>query len=166
MVFQDKRFAEFFIYSIYTIVVFYLEVLLPRPFIWGKWGISNAFILFLIYKKYPLDWYIALAFVKSIFSGIITGNLLTPVFLFSISGGIVSVLVMYCLLNLNMFSFLSISIVSSIFNNITQLWVADLIGILSWSLYVVWAVIIYSIVTGSVTGILSSYFIKNEFNFQ
>ncbi len=163
---DKKRFLEFVVISVYALIIFYFEALLPRPFIWIKWGFANAFILFLIYKRYPFYWYLLLVIVKSSVGGLVTGNIFTPIFLFSLCGGIGSFLIMYILFNMKIFSIPIISIYGSIVSNSIQLFLAFYLGILKTMVMLFWWIIIFSIITGTVTGIISLFIIKHEFNYK
>jgi len=154
---RSRRIAEIAIFSASAVVVYVFETFIPRPFPWMRFGFANIIILISLYL---LGFRISLLVVvmKSVLGGMLVGNLFTPTFIFSISGGIISLITMALILAAvpRFFSPLGISIWGALAHNLTQLIVASLIFIGRFEiLYLFPFFIILSVITGSITGIIS-----------
>ncbi len=159
---RSKRIAEVSIFTASAVVIYVIETFIPRPLPWLRFGFSNIIVLIALYL---LGFKPALLVtgLKSILGALIVGNLFTPAFLFSISGGIVSLSIMALLLSLfpYLFSPLGISIWGAAAHNLTQLLIASLLFIGRLEvLHLFPFFIILSVVTGTITGIISLLVLK------
>ncbi|MDR1586470.1 MAG: Gx transporter family protein [Treponema sp.] len=73
-----------------------LEYLIPKPFPFMRIGLANLPLLLALDLFSPADFFL-LAFLKTIGQGILTGTLVSYVFLFSLAGTISSAVLMYAL---------------------------------------------------------------------
>ena len=141
---------------IFSYVEFLVPVPVPIPGV--KLGLANLVIIIAIYRlgfRY--------AFSINILRITLSGLLFSGVFgiMYSLAGGILSILVMYALYKTNLFSIVGISMAGGVFHNLGQLFAACIIvsnfGLLSY----------FSVlfVTGMASGILigiAAYFINTR----
>ena len=152
---KSKRLTRISIMIVLSVVVNIIERYLPNlSFVPGaKWGFSNVVIiigtLFLNFKELFI-----IGFLRSVFTSFAIGTFLSIQFYLSLAGSISSVCIMYILSKKNVFSFLGVSVAGSTTSNVSQLFI--------YSLFTSFAVLnylpvltIFSVLTGSVTGIIS-----------
>lgn len=140
----------------------YIEALIPLnigvPGI--KLGIANLVIIIALYKlnfKY--------AFSINVIRIIVTGLLFTGLFgaLYSLSGGTLSLIIMYLLKKTNRFSIVGVSMAGGVFHNLGQLVIAALI-VATPKLFFYFPVLLFS---GMLTGIgigIFAYYLINRLN--
>ena len=104
----------------------YIEAIIPINFgIPGiKLGLANLIVVVGFYSMKTTD-VIAVSLVRIFLSGLLFGNLMS--ILYSLSGGILSIIVMLLLKRLHKFSIVGVSIAGGVFHNIGQIIVAMLI---------------------------------------
>lgn len=159
---RSKRIAEVSIFTASAVVIYVIETFIPRPLPWLRFGFSNIIVLIALYLL-GFKPALLVAGLKSILGALILGNLFTPAFLFSISGGIVSLSIMALLLSLfpHLFSPLGISIWGAAAHNLIQLLIASLLFIGRLEvLHLFPFFIILAVVTGTITGIISLLVLK------
>lgn len=130
-----------------------------------KLGLANIVTLLSIMMLGSTDAVIIVA-VRCFLAAMIGGNAIS--FLFSITGGLLSVLVMVLLWRyLNKYiSIVSISMLGAVFHNIGQLFVASLL-VRNFSVYIILPVLMISaIVTGYLVGIVTKQLYKSLGNRQ
>ena len=123
---MSKRVAKCGLLIALAMVFSYVEVLIPFNFgIPGiKLGLANLIVVVGFYSMKTTD-VIAVSLVRIFLSGLLFGNLMS--ILYSLSGGILSIIVMLLLKRLHKFSIVGVSIAGGVFHNIGQLIVAMLI---------------------------------------
>lgn len=123
---MSKRVAKCGLLIALAMVFSYVEVLIPFNFgIPGiKLGLANLIVVVGFYSMKTTD-VIAVSLVRIFLSGLLFGNLMS--ILYSLSGGILSIIVMLLLKRLHRFSIVGVSIVGGVFHNIGQIIVAMLI---------------------------------------
>lgn len=123
---MSKRVAKCGLLIALAMVFSYVEVLIPFNFgIPGiKLGLANLIVVVGFYSMKTTD-VIAVSLVRIFLSGLLFGNLMS--ILYSLSGGILSIIVMLLLKRLHKFSIVGVSIAGGVFHNIGQIIVAMLI---------------------------------------
>ena len=123
---MSKRVAKCGLLIALAMVFSYVEVLIPFNFgIPGiKLGLANLIVVVGFYSMKTTD-VIAVSIVRIFLSGLLFGNLMS--ILYSLSGGILSIIVMLLLKRLHRFSIVGVSIAGGVFHNIGQIIVAMLI---------------------------------------
>ncbi len=123
---MSKRVAKCGLLIALAMVFSYVEVLIPFNFgIPGiKLGLANLIVVVGFYSMKTTD-VIAVSLVRIFLSGLLFGNLMS--ILYSLSGGILSIIVMLLLKRLHRFSIVGVSIAGGVFHNIGQIIVAMLI---------------------------------------
>ncbi len=154
---QDRltaRLAFAAMFATLALIFSYIEVLIPIPVpIPGvKLGIANLVILIAIYR---MDF--RYAFAINIIRIVVAGLLFSGVFgmLYSLSGGILSLLAMYLLYRTGLFSTVGISMAGGVMHNLGQLALACLI-LSNLTLMGYFAILMFSgLISGILIGILS-----------
>lgn len=120
---MSKRVAKCGLLIALAMVFSYVEVLIPFNFgIPGiKLGLANLIVVVGFYSMKTTD-VIAVSLVRIFLSGLLFGNLMS--ILYSLSGGILSIIVMLLLKRLHRFSIVGVSIAGGVFHNIGQIIVA------------------------------------------
>lgn len=154
---QDRRtsrlaFAAMF--AALALIFSYVEVLIPVPVpIPGvKLGIANLVILIAIYRM-NFRYAFAINLVRICVAGLLFNGLFGM--LYSLSGGLLSLLVMYALQKTGMFSMVGISMAGGVMHNLGQLALACAI-VSNLTLMSYFSVLMFSgLISGILIGILS-----------
>lgn len=148
-------------YSLFTTVALligYVEILVNLPiFIPGmKLGLGNILIIVIIYLL-DIRGAIAVSFLKIFLTSLLFSGFGS--FMYSLGGGIFSLIVMWICKKSNLFSVIGVSIMGGIFHNIGQLLVAViLIENLNLMYYGV-LLIIFGTISGIIVGIVGNIMI-------
>lgn len=97
-----------------------LEFLIPKPFPWMKLGFANISTVIGI-NSFGLKIGLEITILRIIIYGIMTGTIMSPGFIISITAGILSVTVMGLLFKIKLFSIPMISCFGGFTHNIIQL---------------------------------------------
>ena len=136
------------------LLLFIFENYLPRPIPWLKLGLANIATVIALYW---LDWKAAIivSLFRILIGSFFTGNLLTPGFFLSLSGGILAVIAMGLLFHMRIFGIITISVFGAIFHNLGQLLVAIYI---LFKNNVIWYLLPVLFLSGLLTGIIVGLF--------
>lgn len=138
------------------LIIFVFESFLPvLP--WFRPGLGNiATILALLLLGFRDA--VEVTLLRIVLGALVLGRLLTPVFVFALAGGIVSVLVMgFALRSLKVFGPVGVSVLGAVSHNVIQLVVAYLLFVKSSELFIFIPVfVITGVVTGALTGLVSA----------
>lgn len=151
--------AYFGIFTTVALIFSYIESLIPVPIgIPGiKLGLANLVIVVALYKMSVREAGL-LSVLRIVLSGFMFANMFS--ILYSLSGGLLSLLMMSMLKKTNKFSVIGISISGGVFHNIGQLIMASLV-LESFSLtYYLPVLLISGLVTGFIIGIVSNEMLK------
>jgi len=131
----------------------YIEALIPFYFaIPGiKLGLANAAILVTLYM-YGWKEAFLVNVTRILLMGVLFGNIYS--FLFSISGGILSMAVMATFLYSRKFSILGVSVAGGIFHNIGQIIFGVIFFRINEFLYYIPVLLLSGLITGALIGIL------------
>lgn len=153
---NSQKLTKIALLSALALVFGYIESLLPPLFLPGiKLGLSNIVLLFALYKLDKSSAFLIML-VKVCISSLLFSGM--NVFFYSLSGGILSLLVMFIFRN-RYFSIVGISILGGVFHNIGQLLVAGIV-LGKNALYYFPVLIISGAVMGFITGIAASESLK------
>lgn len=132
----------------------YIEVLIPLPIpIPGiKLGLANFVVVLLLYS-YGGKEAALVNFTRIMLSGFIFSNM--SMILYSLAGGIVSLLFMLCCKRMNCFSTKGVSIVGAVSHNLGQLLLAFIIVRTNGLIFYTPFLIIAGVLTGYVIGMLA-----------
>jgi len=138
----------------YAIAIHAFERLIPTPVPWLRFGLANIITLtaLVLYGFRPA---LLITLIRVIVGSILMGTFLGPAFVLSLGAGVVSTIAMGIVhaLTGKLFSPLGISLVGSLFHNLTQLVLAYLFFIGRIEVVLILAPII--LVTGTITGTLN-----------
>ena len=161
-----RRYTVIPLLSAVGAIVFIFESMIPQPVPWAKLGISNiAVILALYYYRFPEA--LSVSWLRVIIGGFFTGGILSPAFVFGITGGLFSAVSMAFALKLTgkKLSPVGISIIGASFHSLGQLTAAYLFFIHQstiWNLFPY--MIMASALTGSIVGFISINILKRTFH--
>jgi heptaprenyl diphosphate synthase len=151
-----NRIAFLSVFTAASITLFVIESFFPIPIPGVRLGLANIFILLAIIF-FGLKEALLIGILKSIIGSLIMARLLTPSFIFSISGTIASTLVMWLIIKNRLpFSLLGISIIGAEAHIIIQLLLATSIFLPGISFFYIFPIyVLSSIITGLVTGFIT-----------
>lgn len=156
---MSKKVATIGVLIALAMIFSYIEVLLPinLGIPGAKLGLANLVVVISLYLL-PLSWTWMISLIRIFLMGILFGNGLS--ILYSISGGILSLLVMSILKKIKGFSITGISISGGVSHNMGQLLMAVVIlGNIKISYYIP-VLLILGMITGIFIGQLSTQIIK------
>jgi heptaprenyl diphosphate synthase len=138
------------------------ESLLPHPIPGVRFGLANIVSLIVLVQIGPGS-AIGVVLLRTLVSSIFLGTFLTPSFVLSISGGLVSILVMIPLYAISAgrrfpaFGFVGISVAGSVSHVLTQLLVVYALFVPARGVWLVWPWLALSaVVMGIITGLVAS----------
>lgn len=144
-----------------AIVLNILESFIP-VFIPGvKLGLANIIILIMLYEFKPYE-ALAVDVLRILLVGLLRGNFLSPTFIMSLSGGMLSFLVMYLFSRIKVFSPIGVSVLGAISHAIGQVIVAIFILGSQAVMYYLPFIGLLSIATGVFSGIITQIYLKKS----
>jgi heptaprenyl diphosphate synthase len=120
----------------------------------SKLGLANIVILFVIYL-YGFKDAVFVSLMRVLLVGIIRTGLFNITFFFSLGGAILSVIAMYLSYKFTKLSVVGISIIGSIFHSIGQILIAILILKMPQMIYYLPYLLLLSVPTGIIIGMIS-----------
>ena len=156
---MKNKVAMFGVFTALALIFSYVEAMIPINFgIPGvKLGLANLIVVIVLYKG---DWKDALfiAVARIVLSGFIFGNLFS--ILYSLAGGLLSLLVMILLKKTNAFSIAGVSIGGGAAHNVGQLLVAMFVVQTYQVGYYLPVLLIAGVLTGALIGIVALEVVK------
>lgn len=146
----------------FSLSLFFLEMIVPRPLPFMKIGLSNIIILYLVFKNLYKE-ALLVAMLKVFMGGFFSGVIFTPMIVLSFGGSLLScILMIFCHRFCRFFSIIGVSIIGSFVHLLTQLVLVRMIIIKSDSIFKIYPLIgISSIITGMITGVFALIFLKH-----
>ena len=126
-------------------------------------GLSNIIILFVLYK-YSFKDSLYVSIVRVFLVGLLRTGIFSISFFFSLSGAIFSIIFMYLVKKIKLFSVVGVSIVGSVTHSIGQILIAIFILNNENIIYYLPYLLIFSIPTGIITGIITNKILKYDIN--
>lgn len=156
---MKNRAAYFGVFTALALISSYVETLIPIQFgIPGvKLGLANLIIVIMLYKGTVREAFL-LSVVRILLSGFLFGNLFSIVY--SLAGGIFSLLVMYILKKRGTFSVIGVSIAGGVFHNIGQLGIAMAVVATVKIGYYLPVLLVAGALTGALIGVVSDAVLK------
>ena len=106
---KTKRLCVIAMLLAIAIILNILESFIP-VFVPGvKLGLANMIVLVMLYEFKPAE-ALMVAVLRILLVGVLRGNLLTPTFLMSLSGGVLSFLIMFFFSRVKIFSPIGVSV--------------------------------------------------------
>jgi heptaprenyl diphosphate synthase len=142
------------------LLLFVFEAYLPRPIPWLKLGLANIATIIALYW---LGWRAALtvSIFRILIGSFFTGNLFTPGFFLSVSGGLLAVSAMCVFFSPRIFGVITISVIGALFHNLGQLLIAVYFlfkNPIIW--YLLPVLFLAGLLTGIAIGFISFYLLK------
>ncbi|MBR2861097.1 MAG: Gx transporter family protein [Clostridia bacterium] len=142
-------------------VLSYLETLLPPIFqaVPGiKIGLPNVIIVFILYR-FSLKDACAISLIKVLSAGILFGNAMT--LLYSFSGAVLSLAVMFILKKTEQFSLVGVSIAGGVSHNLGQIIAAIFLLQSAQIGYYMIVLAISGVISGTIIGLLGAGLLKS-----
>jgi heptaprenyl diphosphate synthase len=155
-----KTIAFVGLFTALALIMAYVEILIPPlfPSLPGiKMGLPNIIIVFLLYRRGP-GFAVFVSLLRMVLVTLLFGN--TIMFLYSLAGGILSLLVMILLKRLNFLSTVGVSVAGSVTHNVGQILMAILLLETTEIGYYLIVLTITGIIAGVFVGLCGSALIK------
>jgi heptaprenyl diphosphate synthase len=142
-----------------ALIFSYVEVLLPLPIpVPGiKLGLANLVIVLVLYLKGTKEAFL-LSMVRIILAGFLFGNL--SMILYSLAGGMLSLVVMALFIRMNFFGIIGVSILGAITHNLGQLLLAMYLLETKQIAYYVPILLVAGLICGSLIGMFVARLIE------
>ncbi|MDE6242148.1 MAG: Gx transporter family protein [Anaeroplasmataceae bacterium] len=126
-----------------------------------KLGLANIIILIMLYefKSYEA---LAVDVLRIVLVGLLRGNFLSPTFIMSLSGGLLSFLIMYLFSRIKVFSPIGVSVLGAVSHATGQVIAAILMLGTQAVVYYLPFIGILSIGTGIISGIITRLYLKKS----
>lgn len=125
-----------------------------------KLGLANIVILFVLYE-FSLKDAIYISILRVFLVGIIRTGLFSVSFFFSLGGAVLSIIAMGLVKKYTKLSEIGVSVTGSFFHSLGQIIVASLLINMKAMMYYLPLLLLFSIPTGIITGLISKELIKN-----
>lgn len=145
------------------LVLFVFESYVPHPFPWVRVGLGNVTTLLALFALGPRE-AIVVTVVRATLGPLILGTLLTPVFVFSLGGGLAGAATMILIHRWwgGAFSVVGISVWGALAHNAAQLALAYLLFVRSSALVFLFPLLpVLSAATGIITGLLAHWSLRS-----
>ena len=156
---MKSKAACFGVFTALALIFSYVELLIPIQFgVPGmKLGLANLVIVIFLYKRNAKE-AMLLSVVRILLAGLMFSNLFS--ILYSLAGGILSLIVMAVLKKLETFSVIGVSIAGGIAHNMGQLVIAMVVVETYRIGYYFPILLITGMVTGMLIGVISNEVLK------
>lgn len=144
-----------------AVILGYIESFIPIFIPGVKLGLANVIILIMLYEFKFYEAFIV-DILRILVVALIRATLMTPTFFMSLSGGILSFIVMLIFSRIKVFSIWGVSMLGSIAHGIGQILIAIFIVGTSAVLYYLPFIVLLSIGTGVFSGILAKAYLKRS----
>lgn len=157
---MSKKIAKMGIFVALAMIFTYVELLIPINIgVSGiKLGLANLVVVTGLYLFKPNE-VLLISIVRILLMGILFGNAASLIY--SLSGGILSFIIMLVLKKTNLFSIIAISISGGVFHNIGQIGVAVVVLHNAAILSYLPVLMIAGIITGTLIGFISNRIITS-----
>lgn len=157
---MKNKTAFFGVYIALALILSYVEALIPISFgVPGiKLGLANLIIVIVLYKSRRITDAFIISVIRIILSGFMFGNMFAIIY--SLAGGILSLLVMVFLKSKGSFSLVGVSIAGGVFHNIGQLIVAMIVVETYKISFYLPVLLIAGLITGALIGVVAGEILK------
>lgn len=144
-----------------AIVLNILESFIP-VFIPGvKLGLANIIILIMLYEFKVYEAFLC-DILRIIIVGLLRGSFLSPTFLMSLGGGMLSFIIMLLFSKIKLFSPIGVSVLGAISHSVGQIIFAIIILGSRAVVYYLPFIAILSVFTGILSGVITNVYLKNS----
>ena len=148
-----------------AIVLNMVETLIPIFIPGVKLGLANIIILIMLYEFKPTEALIV-NLLRIIIVGLIRSTLLSPTFLMSLTGGILSYLLMLLFSRGKIFSPIGVSVLGAVGHTVGQIVIAIILLATTAVVYYLPLIALLSVFTGVFSGILARAYLKRSITKQ
>lgn len=148
-----------------AIVLNIVETLIPIFIPGVKLGLANIIILIMLYEFKPTEALIV-NLLRIIIVGLIRSTLLSPTFLMSLTGGILSYLLMLLFSRGKIFSPIGVSVLGAVGHTVGQIVIAIILLDTTAVVYYLPLIALLSVLTGVFSGILARAYLKRSITKQ
>ncbi len=148
-----------------AIVLNMVETLIPIFIPGVKLGLANIIILIMLYEFKPTEALIV-NLLRIIIVGLIRSTLLSPTFLMSLTGGILSYLLMLLFSRGKIFSPIGVSVLGAVGHTVGQIVIANILLDTTAIVYYLPLIALLSVFTGVFSGILARAYLKRSITKQ
>ena len=158
-----RRIYDIIFFAFISSFIATLENMFPRPIPYFRIGFSFIIII-IVLDSFKLREMILLILIKNLSVAIAFAYIFTPPFYLGLCGGIVSVIIMkFMRVFKNTFSFFGISLAGALTSNLSQAFLSKYLFHLPDIKFLVVPVLVLSLITGSVVGIITIFLIKDNY---
>jgi heptaprenyl diphosphate synthase len=157
MMFKTRKLVYFSLFVTLATALSFLEMLLPNPFpLPGiKLGLANIVNLLVLYV-YGIKEGLTVSLLRVLFASFLAGTFFSVAFFLSLSGAILSTLVMAVLINFfSSLSIIGVSIAGAVFHNIGQLLMASVLIQTGYIFFYLPVLLLAGLPTGLSTGYIA-----------
>ena len=158
-----KKFTRLSLMLALSVVLNLIESVIPifSGYIPGlKLGLANIIIIVVLYK-YTFKEVLYISVLRVFLVGILRTGIFSVAFFFSLGGALLSAVIMIIFKKFSKLSIIGISIMGSLFHSIGQILVSIIIIENTSMIYLLPWLLLFSIPTGIITGLIGKNFIKN-----
>ena len=148
-----------------AIVLNMVETLIPIFIPGVKLGLANIIILIMLYEFKPTEALIV-NLLRIIIVGLIRSTLLSPTFLMSLTGGILSYLLMLLFSRGKIFSPIGVSVLGAVGHTVGQIVIANILLDTTAVVYYLPLIALLSVFSGVFSGILARAYLKRSITKQ
>lgn len=148
-----------------AIVLNMVETLIPIFIPGVKLGLANIIILIMLYEFKPTE-ALVVNLLRIIIVGLIRSTLLSPTFLMSLTGGILSYLLMLLFSRGKIFSPIGVSVLGAVGHTVGQIVIAIILLDTTAVVYYLPLIALLSVLTGVFSGILARAYLKRSITKQ
>lgn len=142
-----------------AIVLSILESFIP-VFVPGvKLGLANVIILIMLheFKSYEA---LMVNIIRILLVGLLRGTIMTPTFLMSLSGGMLSFLIMLIFSKIKVFSIIGVSVLGSVSHCLGQILIAIILLSTNAVIYYLPFIGVLSLATGVISGLIAKGYLR------
>ncbi|AKT47532.1 heptaprenyl diphosphate synthase [Eubacterium sulci ATCC 35585] len=159
---RSSRIATTALLAALALIFSYVEAIIPMPIaVPGvKLGIANLAVLIALYR-FDFRYALSINLIRIIVSGLLFNGLFGA--LYAMSGGVLSLIVMWLLKKTNLFSIVGVSMAGGVAHNMGQILVASLL-VSDLRMFMYLPVLMFSgIISGIIIGVIA-YYVQRSLN--
>lgn len=152
---SNRRAAYYGVFAAVALMMSYVEMLIPLPFLVPgmKLGLANVVVVVMLYHMDAKS-ALFISVVRILLAGLLFQGFAG--LLYSLSGGLMSLLAMVLLKKIKGFSIIGVSVVGAVFHNVGQILVAAAVVENLKLFYYLPVLLIFAAVTGTLIGVVAS----------
>ncbi len=157
---QTRKIAQLGLLTALAMILSYVELLLPPLFaaVPGiKIGLPNIIVIYVLYR-FGLKWTLGVSLTRVVLVAALFGNAVT--LMYSLSGAILSIFIMYFLKRINIFSHIGVSVAGGVTHNLGQIIVAMIVLGTAEIGYYMAVLTATGTLSGILVGLLGAYLLR------